>query len=150
MSYRSIQVIGAEEAVEMFTESAVKLEDMRYAQPLINQLLSITYHRKWRAWNGYLYDTGRLMRSWTALTRTTDALRSAHYDHVEYGSSVPYGRFYSGQILEVNSKGVMDVTEAMADYYAGVRVVAGYVRGDVAVRSHVRRSAAAQLAAAHQ
>jgi hypothetical protein len=151
MSYAAVQVVGLEDAVEMFEDAAIKLVDMREAQPLINQLLSILYVRRWQEWGGYLYDTGRLMRSWTetSLTSSGDALRRAHFDTVEYGSSVPYGRFHASKILATDRQLMVELPEAMADYYAGVRTVRGHMRGDVQVRPHLRRTASPELSASH-
>lgn len=151
MAYSAIRVIGLEEAVEMVDNAAIKLDDMRLAQPLINQILSILYVRRWRDWNGYLYETGRLQRSWTdtALTASGDALRRAHTDRIEYGSSVPYGRFHAEAILANDRMMSVDLPEAMADYYAGVRSVRGHMREGAWVRPHLRRSASPDLSAGH-
>jgi hypothetical protein len=151
MAYRAIQTIGLADAVEMLEDTAIKLEDMRNAQPLVNQILSILYVRRWRQWNGYLYDTGRLMRSWTetSLNSSGDALRRAHADRVEYGSSVPYGRFYAERILATDRMMTIDLPEAMADYYAGVRSVRGHMREGAWVRPHLRRAVSPDLSAAH-
>lgn len=141
MTYRAIHVIGVEEAVGMLGESAANLESMVRAQPMINQILSIHYVRKWRDWQGFLYDTGRLMASWTdtSLSSGGDALRRAHIDRIEYGSSVWYGAFWSHKILDdIGGKTTMDVSEAMADYYAGMRTVRSHWRGDSRVRAYLR------------
>jgi len=141
MTYRAITAVGVEEATAMFAEIGLRLENMEMAAPVVNQLLSIHFIRKWENWHGYLYDTGRLQRSWTSVHRTTDALRRAHRDEIEYGSSVPYGRFYEQQILgDVDARGGIDITEAMADYYAGVRAVSGHRRGQSMVRSYLREA----------
>lgn len=146
-TYSVFQTLGIAEAVEMVSTSALALEDMRVAQPIVNQMLSAAYIKRWARWGGYLYDTGRLERSFTETSRTGDALRRAHVDSIEYGSSVPYARFYSGQLLEVDNAMINDMATALADFYAGHRVVRGHMRGGSWVKPYIRANVA--LAMSH-
>lgn len=139
---------GVEGALEMLATSTLRLEDMRLAAPIVNQMLSVAYQRRWAAWDGWLYESGRLHDSFTD-SFSNDAIRQAHWDAIEYGSSVPYARFHQGALLEVDAKMEIDMAEAMADYFEGARVIRGHYRAGSWVRPHVRGGVANPLSAVH-
>ena len=142
----SVQALGIDGALQMLEGSAHSLSDMRQAEPIVQQLLYVMYSRRWARWGEHLYETGRLRESFTDAA-SSDAIREAHWDKIEYGSTVPYASIYSDELLKVDAKSEADLADAMADYYAGARLVRGHVRAGVWVSPYVRRNVA--LARAH-
>jgi hypothetical protein len=110
------QALGVNEAVEMLETVALHVHDMRGVEDSIDDALSQGYKRQFADWGGWLVDTGRLRASLTE-NASPDALREAHLDAVEFGSTTPYARFHASALLNVTPRVERDVAETVADYY---------------------------------
>jgi hypothetical protein len=113
-----IHAFGAEEATEWLADTAARVSDMRGVEKPIDDTLNQEYEQKFREWQGWLVDTGALRESLTD-DHALGALREAHLDEVDFGSQIAYARFHSRALLDVTPTLQTDVSEAVADYYAG-------------------------------
>jgi hypothetical protein len=107
--------IGA--AIEMFSGVGARLVDLRAAEEPIDKTLREGYRQKFDDWRGWLVDAGALMKSLTD-DGAAGALREAHHDEIEFGSTVSYARFHRGALLDITPKMERDLGEVLADHYA--------------------------------
>lgn len=113
----TVQADGVEEAAAMLEGIAFNLGDLRAAESYVDSALNQAYRQRWAEWGGFLRDSGRLERSFTS-DQSGDALRTAHHDSIEFGSTVPYARFWGKALLDLSSRDVERLAEGMADYFA--------------------------------
>src|SRR4051794_7723332 len=118
MAAPAFEALGVDEAESMLDEIARHLSDLQGAEDQFDAALRSAYTLRWREWAGELFASGRLFRSFTSMQGGGDALRKAHIDSVEFGSTVPYARFHSGRLLEITPRMQEAITTAVADYYA--------------------------------
>jgi hypothetical protein len=111
----SITVIGRYNAQNTLNAIVERLEYPELAAGFVYEVLEEEYDRKFRDWGGWLVDSGRMAASLTS-DSSPDAVRRAHQNAIEFGSTVPYARFWSGPLLDISDRAEAEVTEAMADF----------------------------------
>jgi hypothetical protein len=119
--YSPVQIFGLGEAEMMLTRIAHNLSDVRGAKPAVDESLSQAYEERFRRWNGFMVDTGKTKEVWTSKQNESgnDAIRLAHFDAIEYGSSVWYNTFHAKALLRVTPTMRVKISELMLAHFVG-------------------------------
>lgn len=117
MAERFIQTIGIHNAANTLFAVRNNLEDPEAAAPFVYSQFEEHFDRKFDDWNGYLVDTGVLRASLTDESAEF-AIRRAHNQAIEFGTSLPYARFHARALLHIPADTEERVTQGMASYFS--------------------------------
>lgn len=110
-------VVGIRNASNTLLAIRNNLEHPETAAPFIYNQLEEAYDRKFDDWNGYLVETGTLRDSLTE-SGGPYAIRRAHNQAIEFGTSLPYARFHWKALLDLHGDTEGRMAEGMAAYFA--------------------------------
>ena len=140
-----IRTGGIREAGEVLLACVSALNNASRSAPLVYRILNDEYRSKFRNWEGhgrggkdYMVETGKTREVWTSPQQRSGggAIREAHGNKIEYGSSIFYNKFHWRALTAHSAKVDHLITEAMAEFF--VPEQARYTRGYYATRGGKR------------
>lgn len=110
-----IQIVGRYEAERTINAIVTRLDHWQAAAPAIWSLLEDEYEQRFDDWFPHMYETGATKDAWTD-SGAFGALRRAHGGGIEFGSTIYYNRFHSGELLESDSLTEDKLAELLASF----------------------------------